>query len=113
MTTANIVFTLSDFDQYTEDDIYHIFGTPEKESPRLISGDTPGDAPEDAPEDTPEIPRYIVKALDVLSSKENIINKDVRIIDFDQSFPITSPPEKLLGTSNRMACSRGSSGPKS
>lgn len=46
----------------------------------------------------PEAPRYIVKTLDFLSSKSNIISNDVRLIDFDQCFPISSPPEKMLGT---------------
>jgi serine/threonine-protein kinase SRPK3 len=88
VTTANILFSLSDIDRYTEDDIYRLFGTPETALLETESGETPG----------PEAPRYIVKSLDFLSSKESIINKDIRLIDFDQSFPVSSPPEKMLGT---------------
>jgi serine/threonine-protein kinase SRPK3 len=77
-----------DFDQYTEGDIYRQFGNPEKQSLETETGKTPG----------PECPKYIVKAIDFLSSKENIISKDIKLIDFDQSFPVTSPPETLLGT---------------
>lgn len=46
----------------------------------------------------PEAPRYIVKALDFLSSTSNIIGSDVALIDFDQCFSMSSPPEKMLGT---------------
>jgi serine/threonine-protein kinase SRPK3 len=77
------------FDQYTEDDIYRQFGNPEKQSPETESGETPA---------SPEWPTYVVKAIDFLSVEENIICKDIRLIDFDQSFPVTSPPQDLLGT---------------
>ena len=89
LTTANIVFTLLNFDQYTEDDIYRQFGNPVQQSPETESGETPAG---------PECPKYVVKAIDFLSAEENIISKDIRLIDFDQSFPVTSPPEDLLGT---------------
>lgn len=88
MTTANIVFTLFDIGQYTEDDIYRLFGAPEMEALMTESGETPG----------PEAPRYIVKALNFISSKENIVKKDVRLIDFDQAFLVTSQPPRMLGT---------------
>jgi hypothetical protein len=52
-------------DQYTEDDIYRIFGTPKTEPPETQSGDRP----------SPEAPRYFVEALYFLSSEENIIHK--------------------------------------
>lgn len=88
MTTSNIVFALLDIDQYTEDAIYRLFGAPQKEPLKTESGETPG----------LEAPEYIVKALDFVSSQENIISKDVRLIDFDQIFPITSPHLTILGT---------------
>ncbi len=88
MTTANIVFCLSDIHRYTEGDIYRLFGTPDTAPLETESGEEPG----------PEAPRYIVKSLDFLSSKENIINKDIHLLDFDQSFPVSSPSEKMPGT---------------
>ena len=88
MTTANILCSLSDIDCFTESDIYRLFGTPEAEPLETDSGETPG----------PEAPSYIVKSLDFLSSEESIISKDVRLIDFDQSFLASSPPESMLGT---------------
>jgi serine/threonine-protein kinase SRPK3 len=74
VTTANILFGLLD--------IYRLFGAPETAPLETESGETPG----------PEALGYIVKSLDFLSSKESVITKDVRLIDFDQSFLISSPP---------------------
>ena len=45
----------------------------------------------------PEAPRYIVKGINFLSSPSNIIRPDIKLVDFDQCFSISSPPEKLLG----------------
>jgi serine/threonine-protein kinase SRPK3 len=77
-----------DIDRYTESDIYRLFGTPETAPLEAHSGETPG----------PGAPSYIVKSLDFLSSEESVISKDVRLIDFDQFFPVSSPPEDMLGT---------------
>ena len=73
MTTANILFGLLDIDRYTESDIYRLFGALETAPLETESGETPG----------PEALSYIVKSLDFLSSKESVISKDVRLIDFD------------------------------
>jgi serine/threonine protein kinase len=39
-----------------------------------------------------------VEALDFLSSEENHIDKNVKLIDFDQCFRASSPPKEMLGT---------------
>lgn len=52
------------------------------------SGDIPG----------LEAPRYIVRSVDFLSTSSSIIKPDVTLVDFDQCFPSSSPPKKLLGT---------------
>jgi serine/threonine-protein kinase SRPK3 len=88
VTTANIVFSLPDIDRYTEGDILRLFGVPETAPLETESGETLG----------PEAPRYIVKALDFLSSAENVIGSDTYLLDFDQSFAVSSPPETMLGT---------------
>ncbi|KAK4158236.1 kinase-like protein [Chaetomidium leptoderma] len=88
MTTANIAFGLSDIDRYTEDHLFNLFGTPETAPLETESGEEPG----------PEAPPFIVKPLDFLASEENIIRWDVQLLDFDQSFPTSSPPEDMLGT---------------
>lgn len=88
VTTGNILLSLLDIDGFTEDDIYRLFGRPTIAKLETESGETTG----------PEAPRYIVKALDFLSSSTNIIRPNAKLIDFDQCFPISSPPEKLLGT---------------
>lgn len=88
MTTSNIVFTLSDINRFTENDIYRLFGMPETQPLETESGKAAGS----------EAPKYIVKELDFLSSEENIVSNNVCLIDFDQSFAVSSPPEKMLGT---------------
>ncbi|WEW58184.1 hypothetical protein PRK78_003652 [Emydomyces testavorans] len=88
VTTANILFSLSDFDRFTEADIYDLFGPPATGELETESGETPG----------PEAPRYIVKTLDFLSSPINIITHDIKLVDFDQCFPVSSPPKRMLST---------------
>jgi serine/threonine protein kinase len=87
VTTANILFCLEDFDRLGEDDIYHLFGRPKTGELETQSGETAG----------PEAPRYIVEALDFMSSPFNIISHDIKLIDFDQCFPVQSPPKEMLG----------------
>jgi serine/threonine-protein kinase SRPK3 len=53
-----------------------------------VSGEAPG----------PEAPRYIVKTLDFLASEEDMISNDISIIDFDQTFLVSSPPRNMLAT---------------
>jgi len=88
VTTANVLFSLLDFDRFEEADIYRLFGPPVTGKLETESGETPGS----------EAPRYIVKTLDFLSSPSNIISRDIRLVDFDQCFPVSSPPENMLGT---------------
>jgi serine/threonine-protein kinase SRPK3 len=88
VTTANILFSLLNIDRYTESDICRLFNIPKTVPLKTESGETPGS----------EAPSYIVKSLDFLSSKESAISKDVRLIDFDQSFLISSLPKQMLGT---------------
>jgi serine/threonine-protein kinase SRPK3 len=65
-----------------------LFGSPVTATLETESGGATG----------PEAPRYIVKSLDFLLSDTNIISDNIALIDFDQCFPISSPPEKMLGT---------------
>ncbi|KAM7187460.1 Protein kinase-like domain containing protein [Rhypophila sp. PSN 637] len=88
VTTDNILFGLSDFDRLEESDIYDLFGPPATGKLKTESGEPTG----------LEAPRYIVKALDFLSSNSNIITHDIKLIDFDQCFPASSPPNKMLAT---------------
>jgi hypothetical protein len=39
-----------------------------------------------------------MKTRDFSSSTSNLIRNDVRLIDFDQSFIVSSPPDKILST---------------
>jgi serine/threonine-protein kinase SRPK3 len=79
---------LTGFDRCTENDIYRLFGNPETGNLETESGEIPG----------PEAPKYIVKALDFLSSDADIISNDISLIDFDQAFLASSAPEKMLAT---------------
>ncbi|KJZ72113.1 hypothetical protein HIM_08486 [Hirsutella minnesotensis 3608] len=88
VTTGNLLLDILDIDHYGEDDIYRLFGHPVTGVLETESGITAG----------PEAPRYIVKSVDFLSTTSNIICPKVKLIDFDQCFPISSPPKKMLGT---------------
>ncbi|KAI1746950.1 kinase-like protein [Xylaria castorea] len=88
VTTANILFSLTNLDRFKEADIYNLFGPPAIGLLETESGEATG----------PEAPRYIVKTLDFLSANVNIVNDDIKLVDFDQCFPAASPPKKMLGT---------------
>lgn len=88
VSPANIVFQLEDIKDYTRDDIYRLFGPPEKHPLKTKSGEGPG----------PEAPAYTVKALDWLSSECDIITNNVSLANFNQVFLSTSPPERILAT---------------
>lgn len=88
VTTGNLLLNISGLDGYGEDDIYRLFGQPATGVLETESGATPG----------PEAPRYIVKSMDFLSSSSNLIRPDLKLVDFDQCFPISSPPQQSLGT---------------
>ncbi|KAM3497271.1 hypothetical protein MY10362_009377 [Beauveria mimosiformis] len=45
-----------------------------------------------------EAPRYIVGNVDFLSAPSHVFRPDVKLVDFDQCFPTSSPPQKMLGT---------------
>ncbi len=88
MTTHNIAWGISDINRHTEDHLFSLFGSPETAPLETESGEETG----------PEAPPFIVKPLNFLAAEENIIRWDVQLLDFDQSFPISSPPEDMLGT---------------
>ncbi|KAM6536459.1 hypothetical protein FALCPG4_002463 [Fusarium falciforme] len=88
LTPANIMFRIKDLDQLSEDDIYSLFGRPDTGPLETESGEPAG----------PEAPKYIVRTLDFLSARRDIISDDISLIDFDQAFLATSPPTKLLPT---------------
>lgn len=88
MTLGNLLLTISDLDSYSEEDIYRLFGQTVTGVLETESGGTVGS----------EAPRYTMKSIDFLSSPENIIKPDIKLVDFDQCFPISSPPQKMIGT---------------
>lgn len=88
VTTGNLVLALSDLHPYSEDDIYQLFGEPTTGELEQESGEPSG----------PDAPRYIVKSIDFVRSTSRIIEPEVKLVDFDQCFPISSPPTTMLGT---------------
>lgn len=88
LTTGNLLLGRANIDQYEEDDIYDLFGRPVTGVLETEKGDIPG----------PEAPRYIVKNINFLSGPSTILEPDTKLVDFDQCFPISSPPTKVLGT---------------
>lgn len=88
VTTGNLLLGMVDIDHYEEDDIYALFGKPVTGVLETENGEMPG----------PEAPRYIVRNIDFLSAPSDILELDIKLMDFDQCFPISSPPSKMLGT---------------
>ncbi|KAF5564835.1 CMGC SRPK kinase [Fusarium phyllophilum] len=86
-TPSNIVFRIRNLDHLDDQGIYHLFGEPQRDSLRTISGEPTG----------AEAPRYIVGNLD-FTSAEDLILDDICLIDCDQAFLSSSPPRKTLGT---------------
>lgn len=82
------MFRIKDLDQVPEDEIYDLLGRPETGSLETESGEAAG----------PEAPKYIVKTLDFLLARRPIISEDICLIDFDNAFLGSSPPENLLPT---------------
>ncbi|ATY60334.1 kinase domain-containing [Cordyceps militaris] len=88
VTTGNLLLGMIDIDCYEENDIYDLFGRPVTGVLETENGEMPG----------PEAPRYIVGNIDFLSAPSDILELDIKLMDFDQCFPISSPPSKMLGT---------------
>lgn len=88
ITTGNLLLKMSDINSYDDEGIYRLFGNPVTGELETESGEATG----------PEAPRYIVKNINFLSGSAELIQPIVELIDFDQSFAISSPPEKMLGT---------------
>lgn len=81
------MFRIRNLDHLDDQDIYRLFGEPQRDSLRTISGEPTG----------AEAPRYIVGNLDFTSAQDLILD-DICLIDCDQAFFTTAPPRKTLGT---------------
>ncbi|KAF1738767.1 Serine/threonine-protein kinase spk-1 [Beauveria bassiana] len=77
-----------DLDCYEESDIIEFFGQPLTDGLKTQSGEMIG----------VEAPRYIVGIIDFLSVPPHLFRPNVKLVDFDQCFPTSSPPQKMLGT---------------
>ncbi len=77
-----------DIDRYEEHEIDDLFGRPVTGMLVTDAGEVPG----------PEAPRYIVRNVNFLSCASIILKPDIKLVDFDQCFPISSPPSKRIGT---------------
>ncbi|RMD41612.1 hypothetical protein DV735_g3524, partial [Chaetothyriales sp. CBS 134920] len=89
-TASNILLRLTDeFDSYEEDDLLTLFRPPQTAPLQTYSGKPP----------RPHGPDYIVEALNFCSSSAtvNVLSSKICVIDFDQSFTTTSPPQELPG----------------
>uniref|UniRef100_A0A0B7KKZ2 EKC/KEOPS complex subunit BUD32 n=1 Tax=Bionectria ochroleuca TaxID=29856 RepID=A0A0B7KKZ2_BIOOC len=88
ITPSNIVFRLRNLEHLDDKGIYRLFGEPRTAPLETESGEVPG----------LEAPRYIVGYLDFMASGEDLIRDEVCLIDFDQAFLASKPPQKVLGT---------------
>ncbi|KAK2671350.1 Protein kinase domain [Fusarium oxysporum f. sp. vasinfectum] len=86
-TLSNIVFRIRNLDHLDDKGIYRLFGEPQRDGLRTISGEPTG----------AKAPRYIVGNLD-FTSAEDLIRDDICLIDCDQAFLTSVPPRKTLGT---------------
>ncbi|KAF9771001.1 hypothetical protein IL306_011375 [Fusarium sp. DS 682] len=86
-TASNIVFRIRNLDHLDDQGIYRLFGEPQRDGLRMISGEPTG----------ADAPRYIVGNLD-FTSVEDLILDDICLIDCDQAFLVSSSPKKTLGT---------------
>jgi serine/threonine protein kinase len=94
----NLLIPINNLDHLDDDGIYRLLGKPVIDRVRTIDGSIPG----------PETPRYIVGSIDFLSSSERILQLDLCIIGFEETFspfylpmcmdqPGFLPPEVAIG----------------
>nr|CEG04503.1 unnamed protein product [Fusarium clavum] len=94
----NLLIPINNLDHLDDDGIYRLLGKPVIDRVRTIDGSIPG----------PETPRYIVGSIDFLSSSERILQLDLCIIGFEETFspfylpmcmdqPGFLPPEIAIG----------------
>lgn len=76
---------LSGLDEWSEQDLTAAFGEPEMEQILMASSEDPG----------PAAPKYTVKYLDIESLNAHYITDKAYIIDFGESYDMSSPPEGL------------------
>lgn len=82
---ANILVKLTNLNHLSEDKLLSILGQPEKAHVRTESG-------EDLPESSP---RYLVIPADTSRLPDEYLTDKICVIDFGESFPISSPPADL------------------
>lgn len=82
---SNILVKLANLNQLTEDELLSLLGQPEKAHVRTESG-------EDLPASSP---RYLTIPADTSRLGDEYLTDQICVIDFGESFPISSPPEDL------------------
>lgn len=88
MTTSNVLLKLASIDNLSEDDIYRCLGAPVKEDLfRLTDSEYPDSAPQ-----------YVVACAELTKLDPDLLNGDITIIDFGESFKQEFPPADGVGT---------------
>ncbi|KAJ6023893.1 hypothetical protein N7540_004690, partial [Penicillium herquei] len=82
---SNILVKLNSFDHLSEDELLSLIAHPEKAYVRTESG-------EELPESSPQ---YLTLPADISRLGEKYLTDKICIIDFGETFPISSPPEGL------------------
>ncbi|KAK0120491.1 hypothetical protein ONS96_010701 [Cadophora gregata f. sp. sojae] len=82
---SNILLRLKGFDELSEDELIKQLGEPDKEPLLTMSGKNPA----------PSGPEYLVDALSLNQLDARFISSQVSIIDFGESYDMSSPPEDL------------------
>ncbi|KAL1877442.1 hypothetical protein Daus18300_002428 [Diaporthe australafricana] len=96
---------LENIASHSIEDIYRAFGHPKSGALGLADPDDPGPGL--------HAPQYLVQPLDFFASSENILTKEIRILDFDQSFRCDSPPKRTGTPAKYMAPEVIAGGPPS
>ncbi|KAL2208181.1 kinase-like protein [Sarocladium strictum] len=86
VSTEHLLLSICNVDDVGEDQIYQMLGRPTIGLLETESGEQTG----------PEAPRYIVKRVDFMALPHNIMQSEIRLIDFERCFPTMSPPAELL-----------------
>ncbi|TVY17588.1 Serine/threonine-protein kinase SRPK [Lachnellula arida] len=82
---ANILVKLANLDHLSTDEILSLLGAPEQSEVLTESGEDP----------PPTVPKYLVPSAELINLSTKFMTDQICIIDFGESFPISSPPKDL------------------
>ena len=85
-TPRNVLLRISSLDGLTENQVLKAFGQPIQVKVVTMTGEIPCDS---------TAPKYLVKPIDFYSVDSQFMTNEACVIDFGESFEVSSPPEDL------------------